>query len=137
MPDGTRLYSPTYNKEGVRRYQSTPRGRAVRLAISARMNAKKAGIAHDLDADWVEARIRAGCAKTGVAFELKHPGGTGFSRCHHLSPSLDRIDPTKGYTKDNVQVVTWIYNRAKHQQTDADVLEFAKALVRAHGGDHL
>lgn len=45
-------------------------------------------------------------------------------------PSVDRKDPTKGYTRDNVQIVCWIYNRAKHIGLDADVLRLAQALVR-------
>lgn len=124
----------TYNREGVSKYQRTPRGRAIRLAISSRANAKKAGLAHDIDAAWIEERLRLGCAKTGVAFDLNHQGGAGFSRCADHAPSLDRVDPNKGYTRDNVQVVTWIYNRAKLRSSDAAVLEFAKALVSAQGG---
>lgn len=29
------------------------------------------------------------------------------------SPSIDRIDSTKGYTKDNVQIISWKANRIK------------------------
>jgi len=45
-------------------------------------------------------------------------------------PSLDRKDNTKdntkGYTKDNVRVISWEANRIKHALT----LEQAEALVR-------
>jgi hypothetical protein len=32
-------------------------------------------------------------------------------------PSIDRIDSTKGYTKDNVQVISWRANRLKNDAT--------------------
>lgn len=80
-----------------------------------------------------------GCAQTGLPFEYK--AGTdsrsGWHRVGDMSPSLDKIDPLGGYTKDNVQIVVWMYNRAKGCNTDAAVLAFAKALVRAHGGSDL
>ncbi len=44
-------------------------------------------------------------------------------------PSVDKIDPNKGYTPDNVQIVCWIYNRAKHIGPDEDVMILAKALT--------
>lgn len=36
--------------------------------------------------------------------------GAGF---RETSPSIDRIDSTKGYTKDNVQIISWKANRIK------------------------
>ena len=29
------------------------------------------------------------------------------------SPSIDRIDSTKGYTPDNIQIISWKANRIK------------------------
>ena len=45
-------------------------------------------------------------------------------------PSVDRIDPNKGYTIDNTQFVCWIYNRAKYTGSDEDVMRLAAALMR-------
>lgn len=36
--------------------------------------------------------------------------GSGF---RETSPSIDRIDSTKGYTKDNIQIISWKANRIK------------------------
>jgi len=123
-------------KQATARYQMTARGRAVRLVISARTNAKKKGLAFDLDTAWVEAKIKGGCERTGLPFELVsgEANRSGWHRVGDMSPSLDKKDPLGGYTKYNVQVVVWMYNRAKGCNTDAAVLEFAKALVRANGG---
>jgi hypothetical protein len=38
-----------------------------------------------------------------------------------FSPSLDRIDITKGYTKDNIQVISFRANRHKSSMTLADI----------------
>jgi hypothetical protein len=33
------------------------------------------------------------------------------------SPSIDRIDSTKGYTPDNIQIISWKANRVKGYAT--------------------
>jgi hypothetical protein len=33
------------------------------------------------------------------------------------SPSIDRIDSTKGYTPDNIQIISWKANRIKGYAT--------------------
>lgn len=37
----------------------------------------------------------------------------GIKTMHNNSPTLDRIDTTKGYTKDNIWVISWRANRLK------------------------
>jgi len=46
-------------------------------------------------------------------------------------PSLDRVDSSKGYTKDNVQLVCRIYNTAKGNGTKEDVMKMVDALKDA------
>jgi hypothetical protein len=45
-------------------------------------------------------------------------------------PSLDRIDSSKPYLKDNVQVVVYMYNVCKGEFSQEDVMLFARMLVR-------
>ena len=45
------------------------------------------------------------------------------------SPSIDRIDPRFGYTPGNCRIVCWLYNAAKSEFTDDDVLVMASAVV--------
>jgi hypothetical protein len=50
-------------------------------------------------------------------FDLQFNSG-GF---RETSPSLDRIDSSKGYTRDNVQIISWKANRLKSYATVEDL----------------
>jgi len=54
------------------------------------------------------------CAISGVELEFTR-GGTywGGKWCNPLSCSIDRKDNTKGYTKGNIQLVTWAQNKSR------------------------
>lgn len=73
---------------------------------------------------------------TGIPFVLNTPlsGNKGWGRVGDWSPSIDRIDSSKGYTPENCQMVVWIYNRCKNNSTDENVLLMAAALVRRKEG---
>jgi hypothetical protein len=45
------------------------------------------------------------------------------------SPSIDRIDSTKGYTRDNIQIISWKANRLKAYATVED-LELLVAFLK-------
>jgi hypothetical protein len=64
------------------------------------------------------------CAKTGIEFDLSTGNGM-----RPFGPTLDRIDSSKGYTSENVQIVCNVYNFAKNDFDDDDVLTFAVALL--------
>jgi hypothetical protein len=68
------------------------------------------------------------CPYTGWKLELPH-GSMGWkSDLHPRRASVDRIDCSKGYIKDNVQFVSIIANYAKNSMTDTDLIEFCKAV---------
>jgi hypothetical protein len=58
-------------------------------------------------------------------FELEF-NTAGF---RETSPSIDRIDSNKGYTKDNIQVISWKANRLKAYATVED-LEILVAFMK-------
>lgn len=104
-----------------RKLMSLIRGRLV----EANGRAKKFNkITPDIDEDFLlnlfEFQNRK-CALTGIDFviEKKHP----------LCPSLDKIEPDKGYTKDNVQWLSWAANRAKGDLTTHDFVTMCKRIV--------
>lgn len=50
------------------------------------------------------------------------------------TPSIDRIDATKGYTKDNIQVISKQANAMKWDSTKEELVEFAKGVLALEGG---
>ena len=45
------------------------------------------------------------------------------------SPSLDRIDNTKGYIPSNVEVISWRANKLKNDATIGELIQFAKTIL--------
>lgn len=48
------------------------------------------------------------------------------------SPSLDRIDPTKGYVKGNVQIISLLGNQMKSCATEKELRTFALNVLGGH-----
>lgn len=46
--------------------------------------------------------------------------------------SLDRIDSTKGYVKDNIQVISRLANIMKNNATEQELISFAKGVLAVH-----
>lgn len=77
----------------------------------ARLRAARKGIACTITPEEIHARIaRGACEMTGLAFSMNP---TGMVRVDPFSPSLDRLDPRRGYTPKNVRVVVAAFNFAK------------------------
>lgn len=92
------------------KYRLTRRGAALVAQIKKR--AKLKGWEFDLDPyiPDIQRRIDAGvCEITGYPFDLTPPD-KGTRRFN--TPSLDRINPKRGYTYDNVRVVLCLVNVA-------------------------
>jgi len=117
--------------ETKRKYFNSPRGRAVELMnrINKQMKGRrfgKPGFETNLTIEWIEEKIKKGfCETTGIPFDFNDRKGSWAP----FSPSVDRIDSKKGYTIDNCRVVCKIYNMAKNQFTDEDVIVMSKALA--------
>lgn len=109
------------------RYRNSPRARAKVLCQHARQRAEKKGLAFTLDIAWVADAIEAGqCQATGIPFDLSLVGARNL-----YGPSLDRVSPDEGYTKENTQVVLFGYNACKNTATTAEVATFFKTVSEA------
>ncbi len=109
-----------------KRYALTTRGRASNLIRSARNRAKRKGFKFNLNVDWVERKIVEGvCQITGVEFDLKPSKGTQHN---YFAPSIDKIDPKKGYVMSNCQVVLWGVNSAKGEMNMKEFKKFIKLI---------
>ena len=74
------------------------------------------------------------CALSGLPLEMKAPWDNANRRYHNTrTASLDRIDPTKGYVRGNLQ---WVHKEINHMKSDtaqSRFLELCQAVVRFRG----
>lgn len=60
------------------------------------------------------------CPVLGFPLKRSRNGKPGFD-----SPSVDRINPEKGYTPDNIQVISYKANCMKNNATEDELVRFA------------
>lgn len=94
------------------------------LLQSAKSRAKKKGWEFNLTEE--DLVIPAVCPVLGMPITLRYGGDKDSS------PSLDRIDPTKGYIKGNVQVISW---RANNLKSNGTLDEFIKLVEFMKNGE--
>lgn len=95
-----------------------------RMLASAKGRAKAQGLAFDIDMSDIV--IPAVCPLLSIPI-VEHKG-QGVKGPQADSPSLDRIDPKKGYVKGNVWVVSYRANAIKQNATAAELRRMADAL---------
>lgn len=128
--DKQRAYYET-NKDAIKAYQKRKRFEsrdAVRVMLETDLHqrmkfiwkgrmshARKKNIVFDIAIDdlvALHAAQGAACALTGIPFDMSRSHGF---RASPLGPSIDRIDPARGYVIDNVQLVCFVVNMAKSE----------------------
>jgi hypothetical protein len=117
---------------------STDKGRkrralsaTVDLLEGAKRRARRLGRDFDLDLHWIEQRIVAQkfrCDLCGIPFFALDPEGM---RINPYAPSIDRIDSTGGYTRDNTRIVLFAVNIMLNQWGDA-LFDRIVGCYRAH-----
>lgn len=126
--------SAAYFKSGkgmdmVRKNARRPNGRTSQLLRSIKLRTKKAGMEFDLTRDWILSRVERGrCEATGLTFVLTGDEERGRLRSP-WSPSIDRLDTTRGYTQDNCRMVVLAFNTARSDWGDGVVMKMARALL--------
>lgn len=90
------------------------------MIIDARHRAKKAGLPFNLE--YGDLEIPRFCPLLGI------PIIKGEGKHAPNSPSLDRIDPDEGYTKENVWVVSHRANKIKNDATVEELFTIANNL---------
>lgn len=112
-----RARNPEENRKYSREYQTKRReGFEYRLQMllnASKQRARLKGREHTLTLEDIKELYPTDgkCPVFGIVLEF---GDAGF---RENSPSLDRIDSKGGYTKGNVQVVSWKANRLKSYAT--------------------
>lgn len=112
------------NKDLVRE-RGTAWFKANRLKVAIngiRSRSGLKGLQFNLDIAWAESTYTGFCSITGVAF--KH----GEGRPSSYSPSVDRIDPSKGYLKENCRWVLFCVNAFKGRMTDDEMFTISERI---------
>lgn len=112
--------SREYNKKYTTTNKTYRKRRLESILYSgAKARAARKGLKFDLEIE--DIIIPEQCPVFGVPLE-RAEGGIPADN----SPTLDRLDSSKGYVKENVQVISWKANRLKSNGT----LDDFKAIVR-------
>jgi hypothetical protein len=91
------------------------------LYQSAKKRAKRKGTEFSIELEDIV--IPETCPCLGINLS------TAVDQAQDNSPSLDRIDPLKGYTRDNIWVISYKANRIKNNATKDELLAVAKAVA--------
>ena len=122
------------NKEKIaakdKAYKQSYKGSIVSCLSHARRKCRLKGWSPpDFDHKWVMDQIIANdykCHESGMPFDLV----SKTKRTRPDKPSLQRKDPNKGYTKDNVIVTTWFWNWSVRDGVDGDFHRYVKCLIK-------
>lgn len=89
----------------------------------AKNRALKKGVPFDITVAYVHSILTDECPVFGVKFQWLGNGKIGPN-----SPSLDRIDPAKGYVEGNLVIVSSKANNIKSAYTSDDIFKVAEWL---------
>lgn len=93
------------------------------LMKSAKSRAKKKRLPFDLTIDWAKDRWTGRCELSGIEFR------PSSGRQNPYSPSIDRIDGTKGYVRTNCRFILSAINYLKANGTDEQMFHIASELT--------
>ena len=115
-------FSVCNNCEKLRFYKRYRENPIPQLIYNFKKRAKLAGVPFNLTAEDIREKldqVGTKCPILGIKMQISQLG----SKNNDLTPSIDRINPKKGYVKENIIVVSMKANRIK---TDATVEEIRK-----------
>ena len=95
----------------------------TKMRNRAQQRAKKSRIEFNLKKE--DIIIPNKCPILGIPL-IVHSGSPGGKK---NSPSLDRINPLKGYTKDNIRVISHLANQMKSHANEKEMIIFAKWIL--------
>lgn len=111
-------YVQKNKSEVVRKKKERRRDIRKSLYESAQSRARERGLVFNLTVEDIV--VPEYCPILGLKLEK------AANKAKPNSPSLDRILPELGYTKDNVQVISYKANAMKNNATTEELISFAK-----------
>jgi len=70
------------------------------------------------------------CPMLGIPLNYEGGYGGGWQGRTDNSPSIDQIVPSKGYTLDNIQVISWRANRIKNDATPEELVKISQFMKK-------
>ena len=116
------------NKEKFReRYKKWRDGKPENYKINCiRARAKRNNLEFNLDAKWFKEQYDLGCSVSKQPFQEYFDGVTFFHKA-----SVDRIDNSKGYIKDNCRLIKYGINAFKQDLSEEEFKNQIKILYEA------
>ncbi len=139
-PDRVQLWKKREYKKNIVRYQESNKNYKFNnyervLLGCAKYSSKKKNLPFDLELS--DIIIPDVCPVLGIKIvipTIRAGKGRGGFPARLNNPTLDRFDNSKGYTKDNIRVISWRANRLK---CDGSITEFEAivAYMKNHTGE--
>jgi len=102
------------------------RVKARQLFNAAKTRAKNKNIHFNITIDWIFEKLKIGlCEYSGMKFSFDKTGEPKL-----MSPSIDRINPSLGYTESNCRIVLYPLNLFKNRYNLTDLIIIAKEFVK-------
>jgi hypothetical protein len=109
------------------KYRETPKGKGNILLRHAKKRSEKKGLPCDIDMEWINEKLQNQvCELSGIKFDFTN---NDISHFNPYCPSIDRINPQKGYTKDNCRMVLVAVNFGLGEWGFEDYIKIAKAVI--------
>jgi hypothetical protein len=119
------------SKSEARHAQSNPIGvKTNKMICGARKRAKEKQVAFDIDHAYIRSIVPSHCPVLGVELDWSVMRGPNIGPLPN-SPSLDRIDPSKGYIKGNVWIISHRANSIKNDASHEELKLVTEAVGRA------
>lgn len=109
-------------KRHNRKYEHSERGIVKTMLNNARKRASLFNLDYNLEVE--DIILPEECPILKHKFEIGKTGGSKYSY------SLDRIDPSKGYVKGNVQVISRLANAMKNEASPEELKLFANYILQ-------
>ena len=117
-----------YVNEASRKYRATIKGRVTVLYRFCQRRSKKKKCEFNLTREWIAEKLENGyCELSGEKFSFERPEKTYFNP---YSPSIDRVDSSKGYTQENCRVVLSSVNMALGEWGLEHYVKIAKKVLK-------
>lgn len=103
------------------------------LWIAAKTRAKAQNVPFTITVE--DIKIPEYCPILEIKLERKEYGKRGSFEPH--SPSLDKIIPSLGYTKDNIAVISMKANAMKYNATKEELIKFSKNILKLFNDNNI